>query len=57
MDISKLSAPYLITEIDPWLAPFAGDIELRMDRFREKRQQLVGDSDSLDSFANGFMFL
>ncbi len=56
MDISRLNAPYQITEIDPWLAPFAGDIELRMDRFREKRHQLVGDSDSLDSFANGYMY-
>ena len=56
MDISRLNAPYQITEIDPWLAPFAGDIELRMDRFMEKRHQLVGDSDSLDSFANGYMY-
>ena len=56
MDISRLNAPYQITEIDPWLAPYAGDIELRMDRFREKRYQLVGDSASLESFANGYMY-
>ena len=56
MDISRLNAPYQITEIDPWLAPHAADIELRMDRFKEKRRQLVGDADSLTNFANGFLF-
>ena len=37
MDISRLEAPYEITSIDPWLAPHSGDIELRMNRFKEKR--------------------
>ena len=56
MDIGKLYAPYEITRIDPWLEPHVGDIELRMDRFKEKRWQLVGDAETLDSFANGFLF-
>ncbi|MBR2661098.1 MAG: alpha amylase C-terminal domain-containing protein [Clostridia bacterium] len=56
MDIGRLNAPYQITEIDPWLAPHAGDIELRMDRFKEKRWQLVGEAPTLESFANGHMF-
>ncbi len=56
MDIGKLYAPYQITEIDPWLAPHAGDIELRMDRFKEKRWQLVADAPTLESFANGHLF-
>ncbi len=56
MDIGKLYAPYRITEIDPWLAPHAGDIELRMDRFKEKRWQLVGDAPTLENFANGHLF-
>ena len=56
MDIGKLYAPYQITEIDPWLAPHAGDIELRMDRFKEKRWQLVGDAPTLVNFANGYLF-
>ncbi len=56
MDISKLKAPYQITEIDPWLAPHAGDIELRMDRFKEKRYQLVGEAGKLTDFANGYLF-
>lgn len=56
MDIGKLYAPYQITEIDPWLAPHAGDIELRMNRFKEKRWQLVGGADTLADFANGHLF-
>ena len=56
MDIGKLHAPYQITEIDPWLAPHSGDIELRMDRFMEKRRQLAGDDPTLVQFANGYLF-
>ena len=56
MDIGKLKAPYQITEIDPWLAPYGNDIELRMDRFKDKRRQLVGESASLKDFANGYLF-
>ena len=56
MDIGRLYAPYQITEIDPWLAPHAGDIELRMDRFKEKRWQLVGEAPTLEQFANGYLY-
>ena len=37
MDVRKLVSPYAITRIDPWLAPYSGEIDLRMDRFKEKR--------------------
>ena len=56
MDISKLYGPYGITDIDPWLAPHAGDIELRMDRFKEKRWQIAADALTLTDFANGALF-
>jgi len=56
MDLNKLYGPYQITEIDPWLAPHAGDIELRMNRFKERRWQLVGDAKTLVDFANGYMY-
>ncbi len=56
MDIGRLYAPYQITEIDPWLAPHAGDIELRMNRFKEKRWQLVGGAETLKDFANGYLY-
>ena len=48
MDIRKLEGPYEILSIDPWLAPHAGDIELRMNRFKEKRWQIAGDAPTLD---------
>ena len=56
MDIQKLSAPYEIIRIDPWLEPYAGDIELRMDRFKEKRRQIAEGADTLTGFANGYLF-
>ena len=56
MDTSKLNAPYEITSIDPWLAPHAGDIELRMNRFKGKRWQLVGGAETLTDFANGYLY-
>ena len=56
MDIQKLSAPYEIIRIDPWLEPYAGDIELRMDRFKEKRWQIAEGADTLTGFANGYLF-
>ena len=46
MDLSKLY----------WLAPHAGDIELRMNRFKERRWQLVGDAKTLTDFANGYLY-
>lgn len=56
MDVGKLNAPYQITEIDPWLAPYESDIVLRMDRFKEKRRQLVDGAAFLSDFANGYLF-
>ena len=46
---------YKILEIDPWLEPFEGDINLRMNKYYETRYDLVGEN-SLESFANGYMF-
>ena len=56
MDIGRLEAPYEITSIDPWLAPHAGDIELRMNRFKEKRWQIAEAAPTLTEFANGAMY-
>ena len=44
-----------ILETDPGLAPFAGDLELRMELYRKTRQRLVGDG-SLTDFANGSLY-
>ncbi len=56
MDIRKLQSPYEITTIDPYLEPYAGEIELRMDRFRAKRAQLAGNEEMLLNFANGYLY-
>ncbi len=56
MDMRKMIPPYRITEIDPWLESWSGDIALRMDTFRERRRQLVGQADTLLDFANGHQY-
>ena len=56
MDIQKLSAPYEIIRIDPWLAPYSGEIDLRMDRFKDKRKQLVGTAEKITDFADGYLY-
>ncbi len=42
-----------ILEIDPYLAPFEKDIDLRAQLFSNKRKALLGDAKKLKSFANG----
>ena len=56
MDIRKLKSPYEIIRIDPWLEPYSGEIDLRMNRFLERRAQLVGDAETLTDFANGHLY-
>ena len=56
MDVRKLTGPYEITRIDPWLEPYGGEIELRMNRFKERRWQLVQGAGTLGDFANGHMY-
>ncbi len=43
---------YKIIENFPELKPFEGDIELRMARYRDKREQLLQGHSSLKDFAN-----
>ena len=44
-----------ILEIDPYLEPFASDIDLRVELFKRKKKELVGRG-SLVDFANGYEF-
>ena len=37
MDVGKLNAPYQITEIDPWLAPYESDIVICTLAFTERK--------------------
>ncbi len=45
-----------ILEIDPWLAPFEKDLELRMERYIKTKESLLGETGELTSFANGYMY-
>ena len=56
MDIRKLIGPYEITRIDPWLAPYSGEIDLRMERFKDRRNQLVKGAKNLLDFADGYLY-
>lgn len=45
-----------ILEIDPWLKPFEKDLQLRMDKYNSTKKALLGEMDSLKTFANGHLF-
>jgi len=45
----------LLTEKDPTLTPYAGEIRMHLDRFNERRRSLAGDG-SLPDFANGHRY-
>ncbi len=45
-----------ILKIDPYLEPFMKDIELRIDDYRQRRDSLLKDCDSLCDFANGYEY-
>ena len=47
---------YRILNDDPSLQSYASDIELRMNRYREVRQTLLGNDKELYSFANGYIY-
>lgn len=47
---------YKILENDPWLQPFEGDINLRMDIYHNKRKQLLGRLRKISNFANAHKY-
>ena len=47
---------YKILDIDPSLKPYEKDIELRMERYKKKRRELVGECGKLSDFANAHMY-
>ncbi|MBQ7283437.1 MAG: 1,4-alpha-glucan-branching enzyme, partial [Oscillospiraceae bacterium] len=47
---------YKILKIDPFLAKFEDDINLRMKCYEDKRKELLGESDDIVSFANGHKY-
>ena len=47
---------YKILKIDPFLAKFEDDINLRMNCYNQKRKELVGEDGDLVAFANGHKY-
>ncbi len=45
-----------IIKIDPYLAPHADDLVLRMENYAQKRAELVGEDGDLVDFANGHAY-
>ena len=47
---------YKILTIDPYLAPYQQDIQLRMERYNQTRMAILGERASLPDFANGYLY-
>ncbi|MGL4606242.1 MAG: alpha-amylase family glycosyl hydrolase [Eubacteriaceae bacterium] len=47
---------YAILTIDPYLQPYAKDIELRMENYKNTKKRLLSPNTSLSSFANGHLY-
>ena len=47
---------YKILKIDPLLKPFEDDINLRMDNYKRKKKELLGEAKNLTDFANGYEY-
>ncbi len=45
-----------IFEIDPYLKPYEDDLNMRMENYRNKKEQLVGKRGRLTAFANGYKY-
>lgn len=56
MNKRKNKVPYRILEIDPWLGPYADEIDLRMKRYKAKREEILPDGGSISDFANGYLY-
>jgi 1,4-alpha-glucan branching enzyme len=52
----KQESKITLLEIDPWLKPYARDIELRLERYRRLKKSLLGGAKSFSDFANGHLY-
>ena len=48
--------PYNILSIDPYLAPYEADIDLRMTLYKQTRTHLLGRNRKLSPFASGHLY-
>ncbi len=56
MKATSRKQKYKILTDDPYLKPYADDIDLRMKRHRDTRQALLSENTELYTFANGYMY-
>jgi len=47
---------YKIIKVDPYLAPYNEDLNMRMDNYHSKREELLGENSSLVDFANAYNY-
>ena len=47
---------YKLLQIDPYLKDYEKDINLRMDAYKRKRQELLKDCSGISAFANGYKY-
>lgn len=47
---------YRILELNPQLKSFAGDIQLRMDNYKRKKDQLLKKGETLNDIANSYLY-
>ena len=47
---------YKILDIDPYLAPYETEIDMRMEHYTNFKNRLLGETMSLSSFANGHLY-
>ena len=52
----KVIPMYKILELNPQLAPFAGDIDLRMFLYRATKGRLLSEGQTLNDFANAYNY-
>ncbi len=47
---------YRIFDYDPYLKPFAADIDLRMRNYHQKKKEVLANENTLNDFANGHAY-
>ena len=52
----KRSTKLKILEMDPYLAPFEGDLNERMKRYRRRKRELLAPGQTLTEFASGHLY-
>lgn len=54
--MKRTEREYQIMQIDPWLASYKNDINMRMKKYKQVRKCLLRPDESLLQFANGYLY-